>query len=129
MQAAILAGGKTQVGSVGGMLGLIEFQFLAGGERKAVERIARGVEMDASEFLPVKDVTGKDAREQRAEFAALQLRDAGRIERFFLGDVIAGRGHSFTGQLAAPRYSEYRAWGQKVVQTRFGWTGIRRTWF
>lgn len=62
METAVLVQGISEIGSVGGMLALVMFQIIAGGEGEAFDGIGFGVEGDVCEFGAIEGVGGSISR-------------------------------------------------------------------
>jgi hypothetical protein len=71
---------------------LIKFDFGSGEEGKRFEGCVGG-DFRLMEFFFVKGIGVEDFFQERCKFCVLKGAQAGGVEGFFVGDVVAGGGH------------------------------------
>jgi hypothetical protein len=84
----------SEVGAVGEIGLLIGFDFGASEEREVVEGGVGG-DFDVVVFRSVEAIGGEDFFKEGAELGVLECAQAGGVEGFFVGDVVAGSGHEY----------------------------------
>jgi len=95
VEAGVGVEGIGEVGAEGKMPALVLFNLSAGEEGELVEGGVGG-DADVVIFFLVEAIGGKNFFEQRCKFCVLEGAQAGGVEGFFVGDVVAGGGHEYS---------------------------------
>src|SRR5213075_3180239 len=94
VEASVLSGGIGEIAAEGWVLELILLDLGAGEEGEFFEGCLGGF-FERGIFRLVETVVRKDFAQQGLELGVLEGAQAGGVERFFIGDVVAGGGHGY----------------------------------